>query len=148
MHKSYLEKNCIIASYDFTNSWQFLKLKAKTMRRFIEQSLQYLLNLKLPLLSGVLDDGERVRRQQAMQYWTLYMSVSNIFNSYSITMAQVKFLKEVCPSIVSYVKVSFPELVTINLHYLHHLWEQIVMFGPPKFWSNYRVRSFFALNTF
>jgi hypothetical protein len=139
-HKAYLEKNNIVASYDFVNSWQFLKLKAKSMRRFIEQSVQYLLNLKLPLLPAGLDEEEPSRRAQAMEYWTLYMSVSIIFNSYSITMQQVTFLKEVCPAIINYVHISFPSLVTINLHYLHHLWEQIIMFGPPKFWSNYRVR--------
>jgi hypothetical protein len=127
MFQRYLKKNSL-GSYTitFNNEHSFLQMNAKTKRLFIQASPQFLDNVELPEASS---NHEHRARDEAMNVWSLYLSVSFILNSYTIVGSQLRFVKDKIPFLVDYTRRNFPHLVTINLHYLLHICEMIILFG-------------------
>jgi hypothetical protein len=127
MFLEYLKKNGLgDYSIKFNNEHSFQKMNARTKRLFMQASPQFLENLELPQASS---STERIKREDAFNVWSLYVSISFILNSYTIVGSQLRFARENIPFVVNYIKSNFPHLVTNNLHYLLHICYMIELFG-------------------
>ncbi|KAI9341470.1 hypothetical protein BDR26DRAFT_860479 [Obelidium mucronatum] len=122
----YGKRNYLSARYDFDSLNSLKGLKGNGLKEF------YLVSPYLIVLGGFMEQADPVLAREFTMY-CVCIRIFRILCAHSISVALVKELKSRINNILPYYGQYHPQLVTSNVHFLHHILDYMEQFGLLRY---------------